>query len=83
MHRLPRNFAFVLVLAAAAAGLVLAVSARGRTTSLPAAPPCGLGLVGGPRAATPAGQRMIVILKTPSVAERLAKARFATESQER
>jgi hypothetical protein len=83
MHRLPRNFAFVLVLAAAAAGLVLAVSARGRTTSLPATPPSWLGLVGGPRAATPAGQRMIVILKTPSVAERLAKARFATESQER
>jgi Subtilase family len=75
--------AFVLVLAAAAAGLVLAVSARGRTTSLPARPPSWLGLVGGPRAATPSGQRMIVILKTPSVAERLAKARFATESQER
>ena len=83
MHRLPRNLAFVLVLAAAAAGLVLAVSARGRTTSLPATPPSWLGLVGGPRAATPSGQRMIVILKTPSVAQRLGKARFATESQER
>jgi Subtilase family len=83
MHRLPRNLAFVLVLAAIAAGLVLAVSARGRTTSLPGTPPSWLGLVGGPRAATPSGQRMIVILKTPSVAQRLAKARFATESQER
>ena len=85
MHRLPRNVALVLVLAVAgaAAGLTLAVSARGRTTSPPVVPASWLGLVGGPRAATPSGQRMIVVLKTPSVADRLTKVRYATESQER
>ena len=83
MHGLLRRLAVVLVLAATAAGLVLAVSAGGRTTSPVASAPSWLGLVGGPRAATPAGQRMIVILKTPSVAQRLEQVHYATESQER
>src|SRR5262249_28662998 len=38
---------------------------------------------GGPRAQTASGQRMIVVLKTPSVAQRLQQVRYATESQER
>jgi hypothetical protein len=42
-----------------------------------------LGLVGGPRARVPLDERMIVVLSTPSVAQRLAKARYATEAQER
>ncbi|HEX6763293.1 MAG TPA: S8 family serine peptidase [Gaiellaceae bacterium] len=84
MHGLLRRLAVVLVLAAAAAGLVLAVSAGGRTTSpVSASAPSWLGLVGGPRAATPAGQRTIVVLKTPSVAQRLQQAHYATEAQER
>ena len=83
MHGLPRRLAAVLVLAAAAAGIVLAVSAGSRATSPVVGAPSWLGLVGGPRAATPAGQRMIVILKTPSVAQRLEKVHYATESQER
>src|SRR3954466_14380132 len=41
------------------------------------------GLVGGPRAPVPSGQRMIVVLTTPSVGQRLAKVRYATEAQER
>jgi hypothetical protein len=85
MHRLPRSVAVVLVLVAAAAVgvLVRAVSAGGKATAPLAAPPNWLGLVGGPRAATASGQRMMVVLKTPSVAQRLAKVRYATESQER
>ena len=85
MRRLPRSLVAVVVLAVAAAatGLSVAVSARGRSTVPKTAPPSWLGLVGGARAATPSGQRMIVVLKTPSVAQRLAKVRYATESQER
>ncbi|MDX6475525.1 MAG: minor extracellular serine protease Vpr, partial [Gaiellaceae bacterium] len=41
------------------------------------------GLVGEPRSAVPTGQRMIVVLNTHSVAQRLAKVKFATEAQER
>jgi len=85
MHRLPRSLVAVVVLAAGAAAILLsvAVSARGRSTPPTAGTASWLGLVGGARAATPAGQRMIVVLKTPSVADRLAKVRLATESQER
>ena len=39
------------------------------------------GLVGEPRAAVPTGSRMIVVLSTPSVAQKLAKVRYATEAQ--
>jgi subtilisin family serine protease len=41
------------------------------------------GLVGDLRSPVPSGQRMIVVLHTPSVAQRLAKAKYATEGQER
>ena len=83
MRRLPRSVVLLLAGAAAAVALVLAVSAGGRATA-PSPPAASwLGLVGGPRAATPTGQRMIVLLRTPSVAQRLAQVRFATESQER
>ena len=41
------------------------------------------GLVGAPRLPVASGQRMIVVLHAPSVAQRLAHARYATEGQER
>jgi hypothetical protein len=63
--------------------LVVAVSAGGRDRSPQVPAVSWLGLVGGQRAAVPLGQRMIVLLRTPSLAQRLAKARFATEAQER
>ena len=77
------RFTFPLAIAALAVFLIVAVSAGGsdRSTQTPAV--SWLGLVGGARAAVPVGQRMIVLLRTPSLAQRLAKARFATEAQER
>ncbi len=73
----------MLAAVAALVVLVLAVTAGGESSPTAAAPPSWLGLVGGPRAQTAAGQRMIVVLKTPSVAQRLRLVRYATESQER
>jgi len=83
MRRHPRSVALVLAAGVAAVALGVTVSARGRgeTATLPQA--SWLGLVGGARGATPSGQRMIVVLRTPSVAQRLAKVRYATEAQER
>jgi subtilisin family serine protease len=64
----------------AAALLLLAVPAAAR------APTAGVswrGLVGGPRPAVELGGRDIVVLRTPSLAQRLAHVAGATESQER
>ncbi|HZO35033.1 MAG TPA: S8 family serine peptidase [Gaiellaceae bacterium] len=83
MRRLPRSFALVPAAAGVAVALVVAVSAGGSDVAAPSTAPSWLGLVGGGRAPTPAGQRMIVLLKTPSVAQRLAKVGYATEAQER
>ena len=83
MRRLPRSFALVAAAGGAAVALALAVSAGGREAPSTTASASWLGLVGGARAPTPAGQRMIVLLRTPSVAQRLAKVRYATEAQER
>ena len=63
--------------------LVATVSARGRDGTVASSTVSWRGLVGEPRAAVPNGQRSIVVLQTPSVAQRLAKAKFATEAQER
>ncbi len=61
----------------------LSVSAGGRETAPPPQPVSWLGLVGEPRGPVPLGQRMIVVLTTPSVAQRLAIVHYATEVQER
>jgi hypothetical protein len=81
--RAPRHSASLLVLVAVAVTAALvSTGARGRepTSASPAA--SWLGLVGEPRAPMP-GQRSIVVLQTPSVAQRLAQAHYATEAQER
>jgi subtilisin family serine protease len=83
MRAPPRSAAALAVLAAVVAFAVLAVSAGGRETGSPAGAGDWRGLVGGARAPVPLGQRMIVVLQTPSVAQRLRQAHFATEAQER
>jgi subtilisin family serine protease len=82
--RVPRRSTAVLAVAAAAIvfGAVV-VSARGREASPPASTGSWRGLVGGLRGSVPTGQRMIVVLTTPSVAQRLAHVHYATEIQER
>jgi subtilisin family serine protease len=82
-RRVKARVTILLGVAVLAVFLGLTVSARGRDRSAQAPAVSWLGLVGGPRAAVPVGQRMIVLLKTPSLGQRLAKARFATEAQER
>jgi subtilisin family serine protease len=79
----PRSVPVLAVAAAAVVFGALVVSARGRVPVAPAAPVSWRGLVGAPRAPVPLGQRMIVVLTTPSVAQRLHRVHYATESQER
>ncbi|HUZ82632.1 MAG TPA: S8 family serine peptidase [Gaiellaceae bacterium] len=81
--RVPRRSAALLGVAALTIVLVATVVARGRDATLKPTAVSWLGLVGEPRAPTLAGQRSIVLLTTPSVAQRLATVRYATESQER
>jgi Subtilase family len=81
--RSPRRSAALLAVTALVVALGASVVARGRDATARPAAVSWLGLVGEPRAATLAGQRSIVLLHTPSVAQRLAKVRYATESQER
>jgi subtilisin family serine protease len=82
--RAPLRSAFPLAVVALVVALaVLVVSARGRDAQVPVAAADWYGLVGGPRAPVSTEQRMIVVLRTPSVGERLAQVHYATESQER
>jgi len=83
MHVPRRSASRLLVVAMLTVALVAVVSARGRDGAAGPSTVSWRGLVGEPRAAVPNGQRSIVVLQTPSVAQRLAKARFATEAQER
>ncbi|HEU5362069.1 MAG TPA: S8 family serine peptidase [Gaiellaceae bacterium] len=79
----PRSLAALAVLAALLVFGGLAVSAGGRETASASGAGSWRGLVGAPRAQVPLGQRMIVVLSTPSVAQRLRQAHYATEAQER
>lgn len=81
--RVPRCSAALFVTAALAIVLVATVVAHGRDTTVHPSATSWLGLVGGARAPVQTDERMIVLLKTPSVAQRVAEAHYATESQER
>jgi len=81
--RVPRRSVFLLAVAILTILLGATVAARGRDASTQQQAVSWRGLVGEPRSAVPSGQRMIVVLHTPSVAQRLAKVRYATEPQER
>jgi hypothetical protein len=74
MRAQPRSLAALAALAVLAALFVfggLAVSAGGRGTTAVSGTASWRGLVGGARAPVPLGQHMIVVLHTPSVAQRL------------
>jgi hypothetical protein len=85
--RVPRRarsrLTILLGIAVLTVALGVAVTAGGRDNSSRPPAVSWRGLVGEPRGVVPAGQRMIVLLRTPSVAQRLKKARYATEAQER
>ncbi len=81
--RVPRRSAALFGVAVLTVVLGVTVAARGRDGTVAQQAISWRGLVGDPRAAVPSGQRMIVVLHTPSVAQRLAKVRYATEAQER
>jgi hypothetical protein len=74
-----RIAALVLIVAAAVAA---SVSGRERVTPNPG-PGTWRGLVGDAHPAVSMGNRMIVVLRTPSVAARLARVHYATEQDER
>src|SRR4029077_9171661 len=81
--RVLRGSAVLLGFAVLTIVLGVTMSAGGGNTAAQQRAASWRGLVGGTRAAVPLGQRMIVVLHTPSVAQRLAKVRYATEAQER
>ena len=81
--RVPRRSAGLFAVTALTIVLAATVVARGRDAAVKPEAVSWLGLVGEPRAPTLAGQRSIVMLHAPSVAQRLARVRYATESQER
>jgi minor extracellular serine protease Vpr len=79
----PRRSLGLLGVAVLTIVLGVTVVARGRDATVQQRAVSWRGLVGEARAPVPSGQRMIVVLHTPSVAQRLAKVRYATEAQER
>jgi subtilisin family serine protease len=87
MHRPPdarRLTPLTLVAFAAILLLVGAGTSKPREPSLSAGATAWRGLVGSPRPSIAVGQRMLVVLKAPSVADRVAAAGGkATEAQER
>src|SRR3954462_15624084 len=80
---MPLRSVLLLVVAILTIVVGVTVVACGRNGTVQRQAVSWRGLVGDPRAAVPSGQRMIVVLHTPSVADRLARVRFATEAQER
>jgi Subtilase family len=82
MRGLRRSLLALFGIAAISVGLVAVMSAGGGRNSA-TGPVSWRGLVGDPRVPVASSQRMIVVLHTPSVAQRLAKVRYATEAQER
>jgi hypothetical protein len=73
----PRGFArlgLLAIVALAAAAISVAAATGGGSDSGREDPVSWRGLVGGPRPEVPVGQRMIVVLRTPSLASRVASA---------
>jgi subtilisin family serine protease len=76
--------ASLVALPALAAGLVLALSGGGAGAAPARSGASWAGLAGAPRPHVALGQRMIVVLRSPSLADRVARAGgLATETQER
>jgi Subtilase family len=78
-HSLPALALLALVAVAA-----LVAASGGARTKAPQSSASWIGLAGGPRPRVALGQRMIVVLRSPSLADRVARAGgLATEKQER
>ena len=73
-----------LALLALVAVAALVAASGGARTKAPQSAASWVGLAGGPRPRVALGQRMIVVLRSPSLSDRVARAGgFATEKQER
>ena len=84
MRGQPRSALVLLVVALAIGGAAYLTTRPTPATRPPAEPASWLGLVGAPRGAVSTAGRAIVVLKTPSVAERVHQQHgYATEIQER
>jgi subtilisin family serine protease len=81
--RLRHSVPFVALAGLAVAAVLVSASSNNRTSTAARGIATWRGLVGGDRAQVPVGQRMIVVLRTPSVAEQIEKRLFATEADER
>jgi subtilisin family serine protease len=68
------QFGLLAIVALAAAAISVAAATGGSSEGARAEPVSWRGLVGGPRPEVPVGQRMIVVLRTPSLARRVAAA---------
>ena len=68
------QFGLLALFALAAAAVYVAAATGGHSQGGRAEPVSWRGLVGGPRPEVPVGQRMIVVLRTPSLAARVAAA---------
>jgi subtilisin family serine protease len=75
------QLALLGVVALAAAAVSVASATGGDSPEAKAEPTSWRGLVGGPRPEVPVGQRMLVVLRIPSLADRVARAGgLATEA---
>jgi hypothetical protein len=84
MRMPPRSIpALIVLVGALAVTLVVSMAAHGREPAAAGTADAWRGLVGGERAPVIIGQRSIVVLRTPSVAQRLQHVHYATEAQER
>src|SRR5438477_1667958 len=83
MHMRPRPSLGVPVLLAIAAAAVVTATHGGRTIPAYSEATTWRGLVGEAHPQVTIGERRVVVLRTPSVAQRLLRAKFATEQQER
>src|SRR2546421_282734 len=73
-----------LALLALVAAAALVATSGGARTKAPTSSASWIGLAGAPRPRVALGQRMIVVLRSPSLGDRVARAGgFATEKQER
>lgn len=73
-----------LALVALVVAAALVATSGGARTKAPTSSASWIGLAGGPRPRVALGQRMIVVLRSPSLADRVARAGgLATEKQER
>ena len=84
LHRRAAQLALLAILALAAAVISVAAATGGHSEGGRVEPVSWRGLVGGPRPEVPVGQRMIVVLRTPSLATRVAAAGgLASEATQR